>query len=791
MQIRFKTLAALSLVLLSAKSEAEAYKPLYKQSIEEIAQKYTFVGDFSIQPAERQISDEIFWSYPYKISKPTFPIITSIEGIETEVTATKGKGRAIEHINRGRSLFLKKEYDEAKKAWLSARALYGTNWPEHRRNDYFISLAFLQLAKESFDKNKDYQVGDVKSLFDNTATFLSWAFIRKEDVPDPLLESIAPKQLYNLAAIYWQYGRFAGAYGAAEKGLNFLRRTGRTDYRAEFLRISAEAHIQNKTYLEAVQLLDTVIRYEIDNVVAYEKERKSGLRIDRKKEADYKKSVEQVSAAFGRIGDIYFDLRNYELAEDAYGLAARIDQEADHISAEQLILRGESLFWLGRFSEAQKALHFALERRGSGKNNIPRDIAAWASLRHADAALVQAKTEKEFNTTRLAYYKVWHSFGESDQSNVANIRAACLELPEYKGNNVAHARDLIEKSKLSGATPYVLKEYAWSCQVASYTDRERTPEMLERVRTFANNYPESRFLKQFADPVRDVQAERINVLLKNKDIYSAASFFEKNRETLFPKVSPELAASMFQTYVDIGNFSKGAEFWDAYEKVALTDMDFLRKIAVASEQVESRDQKDPKIWLKRRIALISEAEKKKWKLFPDVDALTLFNRIAATKGSDKHLYWMKNLTEQWSSERPDFVCDVEYPVLSRIADLNQSGMSKVTARLNQIISSNLPDLFSKDESCGLSLLELENKILSGKTQELADKYLARKDWPLIGGFLHLYWMVAEHLNEAGDQNSANKLLKVIVEKGPSGAPETGFAKARLDPTRTEVEKLWD
>jgi len=790
MQIRLNILIFIA-VMSPASAASQDYKPLYKRSIEEIAQKYTFVGDFSIKPAEREISNEIFWAYPYKISKPTFPIITSVENIESELTSTKGSGRTIEHINRGRALFLKKDYEGAKKVWLGARAKYGTNWPEHRRNDYFLSLAFLQLAEASLGVHKNYQNDEVKNHFDNSSTFLAWAFIRKEEIADPLLESITPKQLYNLAAIYWRYGRYAGAYGAAEKGLNFLRRTGRTEYRSEFLRISAEAHIQNKTYLEAVQLLDMVIRYEIDKVVAYEKERKKGQRIDPVKDAEYRRSVEQVAGAFARIGDIYFDLRNYELAEDAYGLAARIDEEADHVSAEQLILRGESLFWLGRFSEAQKALHFALERRGSGKNKLSRDMAAWGALRHADAGLAQAKSDKDFDATRLAYYKVWHSFGESDQSNVANIRSACLELPAYKGNNVLHARELIEKTKLSGTTPFVLKEYAWSCQVASYTDRERTPEMLERVRSFANTYPESRFLKQFVEPVRDVQAERINVFLKNRDFYSASSFFEKNRTTLFPKVTPELASSMFEAYTNIGNFPKAAEFWAAFDKSGKTDLDFIRKVAVASELADSNTRKDVKEWVKRRGALIREAEKKKWKLFPDTNALTLFNRIGATKASDRHLFWMKNLAEHWSSEKAEMVCDVEYPILSRMADLNRDGMSKVSARLNLLVKSYLPDLFTKDESCGLSLLELESKILSNQTKEIANKYLARKDWPLIGGFLHLYWMVAEHLIEAGDKESADKLLKVIAEKGPVNAPETGFAKARLDPTRTEVEKLWD
>src|SRR6185437_9778190 len=104
-------------------------------------------------------------------------------------------------------------------------------------------------------------------------------------------------------------------------------------------------------------------------------------------------------------------------------------------------------------------------------------------------------------------------------------------LPFYDGNNVAHARELLEDAK-DEDIPGVAKEMGWACQVGSYTDRERTPEMIERVRDFADAYPESRFLKSFVVPVRTYQASQIEPYFKAGDKYRALSFFEKNRRNL-------------------------------------------------------------------------------------------------------------------------------------------------------------------------------------------------------------------------------------------------------------------
>ena len=68
---------------------------------------------------------------------------------------------------------------------------------------------------------------------------------------------------------------------------------------------------------------------------------------------------------------------------------------------------------------------------------------------------------------------------------------------------------------------------------------------------------------------------------------------------------------------------------------------------------------------------------------------------------------------------------------------------------------------------------------------------ARAEWPLVGGYLHLYWTISEHVFDANEGALARKMWEVIKDKGPPASPEVEFAKARLDPTKTEFEKLWN
>jgi hypothetical protein len=123
-------------------------------------------------------------------------------------------------------------------------------------------------------------------------------------------------------------------------------------------------------------------------------------------------------------------------------------------------------------------------------------------------------------------------------------------------------------------------------------------------------------------------------------------------------------------------------------------------------------------------------------------------------------------------------------------DVLPSQRDAVKERVKDLVDQRLPKLFRQDETCGLSLLELEARSLKSKPTELAKRYLARSDWPLNGAFLHMYWTIAEQVNDVG-VSAAREMWGVIRDKGAPNSPEVQFSKARLDPTRTEFEKLWD
>ncbi|MEN9834416.1 MAG: hypothetical protein RL011_609 [Pseudomonadota bacterium] len=751
---------ALLAVLVATSLRAAAAE---KSRIDELLDKYTFVGDFYKKEETREISKEIFWRYPYKLTPVEFPIHVKFDNPSLEIPATRGEGRPIDHLNRGRVLFLEGKFDQARATWLSGRARYGNKYSFHRRNDYFIGYSFLNSGAQLLqDKSLNYESPDVRKNMANASTFLSWAFIVKVDQPDPLLDSFAPKGLYNLAAIYWRYTRYDGAFGAATSGLNFLRETGRKEYRSDFHRILAEAYVKSHSYLEAVQELDTAIRQD--------------------------RIPEQAAMAFARVGDIYFDLNNYELAEDAYAMAAQVDDHLQRFNPAQLVLRAESLFWLGRFSDAQKMLHFALNGGGYlGGDSAPLDpeYRAWASLRYADAYLALNNLEK----AKLEYFKVIQEFRTKPAGRLAMVREACLELPFYEGNNVAHARALLEEAKVGEEMPPAMRELAWACQVGSFTQRERSADMLKRVADFAAMYPNSEFLKSFVLPVREYQATQIEKYFKSGDSYSAMSFFEKNRKRLFPKVSDSLAQRLFVAYADAHRSESAVEFWRAYSKVPESDMKQLRMAVVTAEMAaKSKD----KIWRERDQKTQNSFLKRQWKLEPDTLTKAYLTRMQQQASGPGHWRWLLYLSRRFAASDKTYVCDMEYPLVSKLHAIGGEYAVAAQKDNDNLIATALPDLFQTDESCALSLLDLEASALKTiDPKVMASRYMQRQDWPLIGGYLHYYWTVSEYLHDVGDSEDARKLWQVIVDKGSPGSPEVGFAKARLDPTRTELENLWN
>ena len=756
----FAASASLFLFCEVSASEVFAKKPLHESSFKEILKKYTFVNDFSIKPEARNVSEEIFWKYPLTIPKLDFEIENQFDSREVEMPATQGGGMETTHLNRGRILFYDKEYERAKATWLSGKTRYGKDYKHFRRNDYFIGLAFMRLAKEAWEaKNNDWNDDLVKNHFSNATTFASWALLTNRLPPDPLLDQVTPKSLYNLAAIYWTYNRFAAAYGAAAKGLEFLRKTGRKDYRPQFNRILAEAFVKNRTFLEAIQHFDTAIRQDPD--------------------------PRQAAAMFTRVGDIYYDLNNYELSEDAYALAARIDFESEIINPAQMVLRGESLFWLGRFSDSQKVLAFALEGTTVKDSTrlLSKKMQAYATLRLADGYLARGKIEK----ARLAYFNVAHEFKGTGADDVAKVRSACLELPYYGGNNVSHARKLLEEAKTAVYLPPAGKEMAWACQVSSFTDRERSGEMLKRVSEFAAEYPNSGFLKSMAAPVIQVQATKINDYFKKNEIYKAISFYEKTKDKLFENVSDDVAAKLFNAYVDIHQSEKAAEFSAFAPNSSDSDVQLIRNLVFASEMGSKLKSKR---WVNYNKDKAITASKKKWTVLPEAKIKNFLLRIGASDNANTHYPWIYNLASSWSGKSNEHLCSYQYPILSKLFDRKIKDRKWVKGELDRMMAQSMPHLLRLDESCAVSLLDLEASLYSTDSKKLASIYQSRGEWPMQGAYLKNYWTLSEKLAAKGEKELSRTLWKEITEKGPAGAPEVDFAKARLDPRKTEVEKLW-
>ncbi|MBF0443941.1 MAG: hypothetical protein HQK54_18680, partial [Oligoflexales bacterium] len=623
-----------------------------------------------------------------------------------EIPITPGTGLPIEHMNIGRLKFLEGNYLGAKEIWLTGRGTYGKDYEYHRRNDYFIAMALFKLAlDETVEKRKRFGM-------DNTATFLSWAFQNKKDLKDSFLDMVAAKAYYNLAAIFYNHQSYAAAYGAATDGMNFLRETGRSEYRTELRRILVESYIENRNYFEAISELDAGLRQDVDR--------------------------RQAAAMLARAADIYFDLNNYVLAEDLYSLANKVSYEDEDVVPIRFVLRGESLFWLGRFSEAQKMFDYALSGvYGAGEEGeLSYEYASIASIRIADAWLargdyekMQAKKsyyfrikqhqnespdwnmkiekarkeyEKErepFEKAKLGYFRHitdFRGYKENRTVDYAKIRLACLELPEYEGNNIRHARELLrsirpiknkkqidktEKDK-SENDEEVIKpnekeanreslnleaiHLAWACEVASYAQHERTPEMVEKVREFAEEYPRSRFLKDLKGAVISVQGSKLEEYFSKGEIYLAVDFFEKNRNTLFKNLTSSERRKLFSAYVDLNMSEKAVEFWDGFKDLEETDEAALRKVVMVSEVATGSSDKK---WKQLNIRLSEIMQKRAWKDSASPKHRLFINRIVSTDEHEIHYKWMLNLEDFWAkkeSKEYAVLCENTFILLSKM-----------------------------------------------------------------------------------------------------------------------------
>lgn len=743
-----------------------------KKSFKQILDSYVFIADFSTKPDDRPVSKEVFWKYPFKLAPVTFDLDFRQVDLNAMVFQVKGSGSRAEALNIGRVAFLSSNYAKAHQAWLTGREDHKDDPKLTRIFDFFLAVNAMATYRARAELvQDDFKDSEIQALSKRLAYFLASTYLQKKDSPDERIDSHASWGLYNLAVIYYRFGRMRSAYGAAQEGLSSLLKQGASRHRSQFRQILAEAYIKNRDLLSAVQELDTAIRQDPNEM--------------------------QATRMFSRAADIYYDLNNYELAEDFYAMSSAIDRERLTYNPEQAVLRAESIFWLGRFDESEKLLRSAVEhslKSGASASPQASHNLPWAALRIADAMLAKSAVAtgkdrvQQLDKSRLAYFKVESDFPKTEAAEIASIRGACLELPTYQGNNVKHARQLLEDVKRKNEAPPALMELVWACEAASYSDREKSDEMVVKVRQFAERYPRSRYLDAMLPSVRTVQATKINDYFAKQDWASATDFFEQKRAALFQNIPNDIAANLWTAYVAIGRSANALQFWPAKPRDIKSDVDALRQAAFLFEATSAKAT--PSL-IKEREKLNQALNNRAWSKKPSVEQVGYVKRVLATSGVASAYPWLMNIQDAWYKADEQTTCDTLFPLISRVFEDRQSSQiarRQARSRVKGLPEGLLENIRKADTSCFQSWLDLEAKVLD--ILDLQKKYDVRTAWPLEGPWLEAVWTLSEQLSNKGKVKDATAIWQKIAEKAPKDSFESRMAKTRLDPTKTEFESLW-
>ena len=752
------------------------YEKLAKSDFKTILKNYSFVGDFSSKPEERDVYPEIFWKYPMRLPQITFSLTTDLGNPTEYMPVLKGSSRLVEHINRGRVAYLNGEYERARKLWLTAREEFKGRNPSSKRLNYYIGLAYLKIAALSEKNEKGYTPDLLEKIeegfYGNAATFLGQAFIKDKDVSDPEIDPMGPIIRYNVAAIYHRYSRFPSAYSTAEQALTMLRDQGLNKHRYDLHRIMAEALIINGNYLDAVRDLDAAIRQD--------------------------PTENNAGDAFTRIGDVYFGLNNYETADHAYSLAIALDRGQKKISATQALLQGESLFWLGKIDRSQEMLLYGIDGAKTAKLPVDLNTLAWAKLRFADTWLAKAaaakgvERKKHLERAKIEYFRLMNDLKGSEPAVVASLRFYCGELPAYEGNNVKHARSYLEGLKKDNVLPRQGVELAWACYASSFSDRERDEEMIAKVAEFANRYPRSKFLESMTKSVKSVKASYLGEYLKAGEKEKAIAFYEKYGEQLYGrKLPPDWASELFTIYYDRLELDKAEAFWNAADDQKATGTaDLIRRISWLEEKTANKKNQALN---KKLNTYLNDAKKIDWNKEDTTNFDMYVPRIRAVDADFSSGTWM---TEKLLSKKPnsDQVCTEVLPILSNASqkEKDKKVLFKWREFLTQLLNEPSSNINKIEDSCRTALFDLEASMVQKNepTSVFSDLWLTRLSLPLNSATAGYFWEASELLEKSKRKDDASKIWKLLSASKDPSIEEAKWAALKLDGEKTQYEDLW-
>ncbi len=755
---KFCVLVLVCLFLISAnssnskKQEQNYTQEQVEENFHKVIDSYYFISDFRLKPSTRPPLNHYFWHYPLKIEDVSFEL-EDVQWNPELFPVTEGEGLIYQHLNRARIFYLDKKFERARNVLLSAKARAEADFKYLKRINYYIALTFLAEvpsyeAVDTFgDPEKTAEKERIlKKYYANAANFMVNAFYTESD--DPLLQKNRIKSLYNISAINFRFKSYMYAYKFLNIGLDLLAKEGSTDHYIDLLRLQAYLLQKSGSFFDAIKVYDLALRQDFIT----------------KKDA---------SLILTQAANIYFDLNNYELAEDLYEKAALVDLSS--FTPRTYALRAESLFWMNELDSALKMFEESKNsenfKRVSPTNYLDKDTDEFISLRVADIYLAKKDNKK----ATLEYFKLKHADKNSYFGQIAQVREACLDFYSMDLKNINHSREMFE-TYYNSATDSNLKELALSCLTMSYKD---TDQMVEKVREFIAMYPESDYLDSMKIPLIKKQASTINQYFKEKKYSQAIKFFETNRSTLFKNIEDPVKVKLFAAYMDTYSYDKAEEFYDSYLKygndlkkdtpeynLALVRlMNFYRQI---NDTVKKSKTKN---YNKDLNSVLKKLNETSWnKTVVDETLLSYIERFSL-KNEVSDLGWMfKMVTEVDSSKEKDFKCNYTYDVYKVISTkLSSKEMKKIglTDAINKDMDG-IYELVKSNETCSEKLLDIDKNV-NKDNQDVVVKR-CQSYTSMSKHMAQLCWNEAQTI-ENKNSSAAQSIYKQIVDVAPKDCPE--------------------
>ncbi len=755
---KFYVLVLVCVFLISAdsvnpeKKEQNYTQEQVEENFHKVIDNYYFISDFRLKPSTRPPLNHYFWYYPIKIEDVSFEL-ENVRWNPTLFPVTEGEGLIYQHLNKARVFYLDKKFERARNVLLSAKARAESDFKYLKRINYFIALTFLAEvpsyeAVDTFgDEEKTAEKERiVKKYYANAANFMVNAFHTESD--DPLLQKNRIKALYNISVINFKFKSYMYAYKFLNIGLDLLAKEGSTDHYIDLLRLQAYLLQKSGSFFDAIKVYDLALRQDFIT----------------KKDA---------SLILTQAANIYFDLNNYELAEDLYEKASLVDLSS--FTPRTYALRAESLFWMNEldkslkmFEESKSSKNF---KRISEKNYLDKDTEEFISLRIADIYLAKKDNKK----ATLEYYKLKHADKDSYFGKIAQVRETCLDFNSMDLKNINHSREMFE-NYYNSATDSNLKELALSCLTMSYKD---TDKMVEKVREFVAIYPESDYLDSMKVPLIKKQASIINQYFNEKKYQQAIKFFENNRSTLFKHIEEPIKVKLFAAYVDTYSYDKAEEFYDSYFKyekdlkkdVPEYNMALVRLINFY-RQIKDIDRKNSsKKYKQDSNSILKKLNETTWnKTIVDETLLSYMERLSL-KNEVIDLGWMfKMVTEVDSSKEKDFRCNYTYDVYKVISSkLSSKEMKKIG--LTDAVNKNMDgiyELVKSNETCSEKLLDIDKNVNKDNQDVIIKRCQSYSS--MSKHMAQLCWNEAQSI-ENKNSSAAQAIYKQIIDVAPKDCPE--------------------